>query len=48
MARFMTSLRAKVRAKAELFPDDIKLEGLDDMTSFAEFDNTYTSHQWIP
>jgi hypothetical protein len=43
MARFMTSLRAKIRAKAELFPDDVRVDGLDDMRTFAEFDNAYTA-----
>jgi predicted alpha/beta-fold hydrolase len=43
MARFMRSLRSKIREKAERFPEQLSLEGLDKMRSFAEFDNAYTA-----
>lgn len=43
LARFMRSLRAKIRAKAALFPDQLPLAGLDEMTTFEEFDNIYTA-----
>ncbi|MFT4604070.1 MAG: putative alpha/beta-fold hydrolase [Rhodothermales bacterium] len=43
MARFLTSLREKVRTKAKVFPDQVPLDGLDEMTTFAEFDNAYTA-----
>lgn len=42
MARFMRSLREKVHEKAVRFPDDISTNGLDQMRTFAEFDNVYT------
>lgn len=42
MARFMRSLRTKVQEKATRFPDQISTEGLDEMRTFAEFDDTYT------
>lgn len=42
MARFMRSLRAKVYEKAERFPQKLSLEGLDQMRTFAEFDDVYT------
>lgn len=42
MARFMRSLRAKVREKATRFPEQISTAGLDAMRTFAEFDDAYT------
>lgn len=42
MARFMRSLRAKVREKATRFPDALDLDKLDRMRTFAEFDDRYT------
>ncbi len=42
MARFMRSLREKVREKATRFPEALDLEGLDSMRTFAEFDHRYT------
>ncbi len=43
MARFMRSLRAKVREKATRFPDALRTEGLDEMRTFAQFDDAYTA-----
>ena len=43
MARFMRSLRAKVREKARRFPDALSTDGLDRMRTFAQFDDTYTA-----
>lgn len=43
MSRFMDELRVKVRAKHELYPDLIPLEGLDRMKTFAEYDDQYTA-----
>lgn len=42
MARFMRSLRTKVRDKAKRFPDQLSTGDLDRMRTFAEFDNVYT------
>jgi len=42
MARFMRSLRAKVREKAQRFPDALSTDGLDRMRTFAQFDDSYT------
>lgn len=42
MARFMRTLRTKVREKAARYPHRISTEGLDRMRTFAEFDNAYT------
>lgn len=42
MARFMRSLRAKVREKAARFPGALDLEALDALRTFAEFDDRYT------
>lgn len=43
MARFMRSLRSKVREKAVRFPDELNLDGLETMRTFAEFDDRYTA-----
>lgn len=43
MARFMRSLRAKIKEKAKRFPGKLKLDGLDKMHTFAEFDDAYTA-----
>lgn len=42
MRRFMGSLREKVKEKAQRFPEDISIEGIDRMRTFAEFDDKYT------
>jgi predicted alpha/beta-fold hydrolase len=42
MARFMRTLREKVREKAARFPGVLDLEDLDTMLTFAEFDDRYT------
>ncbi|MGB0259031.1 MAG: YheT family hydrolase, partial [Coraliomargarita sp.] len=43
MKRFMDFLRPKVREKIERFPELIKDHGLDDMKTFAQFDDAYTA-----
>jgi predicted alpha/beta-fold hydrolase len=43
MARFMRSLRSKIKEKAKRFPGKLKLDGLDRMRTFAEFDDAYTA-----
>jgi predicted alpha/beta-fold hydrolase len=43
MARFMRSLRLKVREKATRFPGQLNLEGLENMRTFAQFDDRYTA-----
>lgn len=43
MARFMKTLREKVRRKERLFPGELALEGLDEMRTFREFDDRYTA-----
>lgn len=43
MARFMRSLRAKIREKARRFPGTLSTEGLDGMRTFAQFDDAYTA-----
>lgn len=43
MARFMRSLRRRVRQKAAMFPGRIETRGLDAMRTFREFDDAYTA-----
>lgn len=43
MRRFMNFLRPKVREKLQRFPGEIEDRGLDQMRTFAEFDNAYTA-----
>ncbi|TQE96892.1 MAG: alpha/beta fold hydrolase [Spiribacter salinus] len=43
MARFMRSLRAKVRQKAIHHPGELNLAGLSEVRTFAEFDDRYTA-----
>ncbi|MDP4611689.1 MAG: alpha/beta fold hydrolase [Opitutales bacterium] len=43
MRRFMNTLRDKVREKIQRFPGQISDEGLDQMRTFREFDDTYTA-----
>ncbi|QTN32587.1 alpha/beta fold hydrolase [Akkermansiaceae bacterium] len=43
MERFMKSLRAKVKGKHRLFPEEIDLTGVDGMKTFAEFDDRFTA-----
>lgn len=43
MKRFMRMLKLKIKQKAALMSDDIPLDGLDSMKTFAEFDNAYTA-----
>lgn len=43
MRYFMKSLRQKVRAKHELFPQLYPVKGLDRIRTFAEFDERYTA-----
>jgi predicted alpha/beta-fold hydrolase len=43
MERFMKSLRAKVKGKHRLFPEDLDVTGVDRMRTFAEFDGRFTA-----
>ncbi|MBW3129340.1 YheT family hydrolase [Hymenobacter profundi] len=43
MTRFMKSLRAKMRQKAELLPGQVDLEGIDLLRDFPEFDARFTA-----
>lgn len=43
MWRFMRSLKTKMRSKAKSFPDLLDISELDQMRTFAEFDNRYTA-----
>ena len=43
MARFMKTLREKVRTKERLFPGQLDLTGLDRIKTFREFDDRYTA-----
>ncbi|GAB3228319.1 alpha/beta fold hydrolase [Hymenobacter seoulensis] len=41
--RFMKTLRAKMREKAALLPDQVDLTGLDELQDFPQFDDRYTA-----
>ncbi len=43
MHRFMEGLKEKVRIKSEQFPDEVDLSGLDEMKTFAQFDDRFTA-----
>jgi uncharacterized protein len=43
MALFMRTLRKKIRHKMELFPGRVLDHGLDEMRTFAQFDDAYTA-----
>lgn len=43
MHYFMNSLKDKIREKARMFPKLINIDGLDDIKTFAPFDNRYTA-----
>jgi predicted alpha/beta-fold hydrolase len=43
MARFMRTLREKIREKHGRFPEAMSLDGLDGMRTFREFDDRYTA-----
>ncbi|MEO5915399.1 MAG: alpha/beta fold hydrolase [Luteolibacter sp.] len=43
MERFLVAMRAKIRAKDRLFPDEVDLTGLADIRTFQEFDDRYTA-----
>ena len=43
LRRFLKSLRLKVRAKAELLPGQVDLDGIEELRDFQEFDNRYTA-----
>lgn len=43
MRNFLRGLRAKIRAKQPAFPQQIALDGLDAIRTFAEFDDRYTA-----
>lgn len=41
--RFLNKLKKKIAIKAEMYPDMIDVEGLEDIISFDEFDERYTA-----
>ncbi len=43
MRRFMLSLKRKMRNKAKRFPNELDISELDQMRSFADFDDRYTA-----
>jgi predicted alpha/beta-fold hydrolase len=43
MDRFLVAMRAKIRAKKEMFPDQLDLTGLHRIRTFQEFDDRYTA-----
>lgn len=43
MERFMKSLRAKVKDKHRLFPDELDITGVEAMRTFSEFDDRFTA-----
>jgi len=43
MERFLVTLRAKIRAKKAMFPDQLDLTGLDRIRTFREYDDRYTA-----
>jgi predicted alpha/beta-fold hydrolase len=43
MERFLIAMRAKVRAKKKMFPDQLDLTGLGRIRTFQEFDDRYTA-----
>jgi predicted alpha/beta-fold hydrolase len=43
MDRFLVAMRAKIRAKKALFPDQLDLTGLDRIRTFQEFDDRFTA-----
>ncbi len=42
MDRFLVALRAKIRAKKRMFPDQLDVTGLDRIRTFQEFDDRFT------
>jgi uncharacterized protein len=43
MERFLVAMRAKLRAKKRLFPDQLDLTGLEKIRTFQEFDDRFTA-----
>jgi predicted alpha/beta-fold hydrolase len=43
MDRFLVAMRAKIRAKKAMFPDQLDLTGLDGIRTFQEFDDRFTA-----
>lgn len=43
MERFLREMRSKIRAKKQLFPDQLDLTGLRRIRTFQEFDDRYTA-----
>jgi len=43
MARFLRSLRAKLRVKDGIFPGELDLSGIDSVKTFVEFDDRFTA-----
>jgi predicted alpha/beta-fold hydrolase len=43
MNRFLTSLKSKIKAKANLYPNELSVENLDLIKDFHQFDTIYTA-----
>jgi len=43
MERFLVAMRAKIRAKNKMFPDQLDLTGLERIRTFQQFDDRYTA-----
>ncbi len=43
MDRFLVAMRAKIRVKKSMFPDQLDLAGLDRIRTFQEFDDRFTA-----
>jgi predicted alpha/beta-fold hydrolase len=43
MDRFLVAMRAKIRVKKRMFPDQLDLTGLDRIRTFQEFDDRFTA-----
>lgn len=41
--RFLKKMIKKIKRKHEQFPDDINIDGIDDIVSFGQFDDRYTA-----
>ncbi|MEQ6118372.1 alpha/beta fold hydrolase [Reichenbachiella sp. MALMAid0571] len=41
--RFLKKMLTKIKLKAEVYPDQINIEGVDNITTFDEFDERYTA-----
>ncbi len=43
MERFLINMRAKIRVKKRMFPDQLDLRGLNSIRTFQEFDDRFTA-----